>query len=374
MKRRLLAWALTLCVLLGLCTTSVFSEDAVYFTAVDVNMLELNDETMPFWSGGYLYVDSTIFANLATTYGTMNYSRNIPKQTMALYTTKELHALVFYLDSGKTVDGDGRAYHAPAIVKGDVVFIPLMVVASFFDMRCSTIAVNHGTLVRLTADQNPILNDAAFVDAATNWIEVRYNEYIKSKTPTTPTPETINPVTPPTEINSQTIRLAFAVTPDAPAAAWLSTLNQANGQATFCFTPEAMDGDLLRQMQVQGHQIGLMADGSLETPVLEQLTQGNQRLFQATTTITRLVWLDNVEDVQPIIDAGYCPITAQVDVSEVGILTSNGATITMARIDTESARVTVWLGESTSSSGLSALLRLGAKSKDQFQPLTLGTV
>lgn len=372
MKRKLLCWLMTVCFMIGLCPTNALSTDSVIFTAVDINMLELTDETMPFWYGGYLYVDSRIFSGLESTYGTINHSRNISKQTTALYTTQSPHALIFYLDTGTTMDSDSRTYHAQAIVKGDVVFVPAIIVSTYFDMRYTTVAVNHGTLVRLTVDQNPILDDTTFVNAAANWIEVRYNEYLKTQTTTsTTTTDTISP--PPPVANSQTILLAFAVTTQTNVSTLVSQLNQVSGQATFFFTPEAMEEqtDLLRQLQVQGHQIGLLADGSLETPVLDQLAWGNELLYQATTTITRLVYLEQVEDATDVIQAGYCPVTAQVDVSESGLLTANGASITMARIDAVSGSAIVWLGDKTTTSGLSTLLYYAEQSKDQFRALNL---
>lgn len=335
-------------------------------------MLELTDETMPFWFGGYLYVDSRIFNKLELSYGTMFYSRNISKQTVALYSTQNIRSMVFYIETGVTIDGTGRNYRAPAILKGDVVFVPISIVANFFDLNYATIPVNHGSLVRITADQAPILSDTEFVNAAADWIEVRYSEYLKTQSSTTTT--TPSTTLPPQQSNSQTIHLAFAVSAQSNVDSWVSLLNQAKGQATFFFTSETIlgQGDLLRQLQSQGHQIALMADGSLETPIVEQLTQANDTLYQATTSITRLVWLENASEEQTLAvsQAGYCPVSSQVDVSQAGLLTANGATATMAYIDEFDNNVTVWLGDSTSSTGLSALLSSASQSNDQFRVLT----
>ena len=35
----------------------------VYFTAVNETVLELSDANMPFWSNGYIYVSSNMFAD-----------------------------------------------------------------------------------------------------------------------------------------------------------------------------------------------------------------------------------------------------------------------------------------------------------------------
>ena len=55
MKKRLCAALLALAMALSLCCAAI-AEEQIYFTAVDERVLDLNDETMPFWFGGYLYV------------------------------------------------------------------------------------------------------------------------------------------------------------------------------------------------------------------------------------------------------------------------------------------------------------------------------
>ena len=59
-KRRLAAWLLILTLCAAASTGRAVLSD-VYLTAVNDSMMDLNDETMPFWSGGVLYVSSRIF-------------------------------------------------------------------------------------------------------------------------------------------------------------------------------------------------------------------------------------------------------------------------------------------------------------------------
>lgn len=370
MKRMTCAWLMCILFVMGLCPGSAVAEDNVYFTAVDVYMQEVTDETMPFWQGGYLYVDSRIFSGLVMEYGTLYHSRNISKQTLALYSSKNVRSMVFYLDTGVTVDGTGRTYHAQAVVKGDVVFVPIAIVANFFELRYSTVKVNHGTLVRLTAEQEPLLSDEIFADAAADWIEVRYEEYLKTKTTTTTTTTPATPTTtPPEEEEGQIIHLALQVDADSDVQEWLDILYRKNAQATFFFTVDMLEdqGDLLRQILVKDHRIGLIADGLSETSVEDQLRQGNDLLYQATLSTSRLAWLVNVEDSQVVEDAGYCPISAPVEIES--LITANGASITMAKIDDQASLVTVWLGSQVSAVGLETLLSYGTASNDQFRAL-----
>ena len=60
--RRVAAWSLTLLLVLVLVPTRGKAVlDGVYFTAANEQLLDLNSETMPFYSGGVLYVSSKVF-------------------------------------------------------------------------------------------------------------------------------------------------------------------------------------------------------------------------------------------------------------------------------------------------------------------------
>ena len=60
MRRKLLAALFCAALMLQLAVPAA-AAGSVYFTAVNKNVLKLSDATMPFWSGGYLYVPSSIF-------------------------------------------------------------------------------------------------------------------------------------------------------------------------------------------------------------------------------------------------------------------------------------------------------------------------
>ena len=60
--KRLLCLLLTVLMLCSLVPETTFSDTTVYFTAVNDQLLSLSDDTMPFWSGGRLYLSSTAAA------------------------------------------------------------------------------------------------------------------------------------------------------------------------------------------------------------------------------------------------------------------------------------------------------------------------
>lgn len=93
MKRRAAALLLALWMALGLSTLSAAAGRSVYFLAVNDTVLPLNDETMPFWENGYLYIPSTIFAGDVYKELEIGYIPNQSKQLLVLYTGRQGSAL-----------------------------------------------------------------------------------------------------------------------------------------------------------------------------------------------------------------------------------------------------------------------------------------
>ena len=63
MKKRWIAGLLCVLLLFQL-GAPVRAAGSVYFVAAEESVLPLTDATMPFWSGGYLYVAASVFTNL----------------------------------------------------------------------------------------------------------------------------------------------------------------------------------------------------------------------------------------------------------------------------------------------------------------------
>ena len=65
MKRRAAALLFCLLLVFQLSLPPARAAERVYFTAVGSYVLPLSDNTMPFWSGGYVYIPSSIFTGAA---------------------------------------------------------------------------------------------------------------------------------------------------------------------------------------------------------------------------------------------------------------------------------------------------------------------
>ena len=149
-SKRFLCLLLVLLMVFSLTPSETRAETTVYFTAVNDQLLpDLSDETMPFWSGGRLYVPSTVITG--TDLG-LFYSRSRDKSTAVVY--RQGSALTFNFAAGTVADQNDRQYSGPAIVRSDVVFLPLDLLTQFFSLDYSYTRVTYGYLVRVKSDRS----------------------------------------------------------------------------------------------------------------------------------------------------------------------------------------------------------------------------
>ena len=245
-SKRFLCLLLVLLMVFSLTPSETRAETTVYFTAVNDQLLpDLSDETMPFWSGGRLYVPSTVITG--TDLG-LFYSRSRDKSTAVVY--RQGSALTFNFAAGTVADQNDRQYSGPAIVRSDVVFLPLDLLTQFFSLDYSYTRVTYGYLVRVKSD-TVVLSDAKFIDAAAMSMEQRYNEYMKTHSESNDSGNTPNQNT---DGDRDLVCLALRVTDEESANALLDTLTSNNATATFLFSEEQLSslGDLLRRIVISG--------------------------------------------------------------------------------------------------------------------------
>ncbi len=311
-KRRLAVWALVL-LLCGAPSTGHAVLSDVYLTAVNDSMMELSSETMPFWSGGVLYVSSRIFEG--TDLG-IYYVRN--QGLVMLYNTRI--DLRFDLDAQLTYDKQGTEYDGYAIERGGIVFFPLDMVCSYFGLNWSSSRTDTVPLIRVTSS-SAILSTSAFLDAAAWKMNSLYAEYEKAVTAAPPRPSddepsqsnrpggstTPTPVDPPpvqaTEGQKIYLLLESASPEDTRKA--IETLDGA--QATFLLRVEQMeDADLLRGLTAGGHGVALLAEGSGAEDVAEELERARELLWQSACGWLELVWYDGGADIGPLLEEEGC--------------------------------------------------------------------
>ena len=371
MRRKLAA--LLLCLLLVFQMSAVPSEAAgtVYFTAVNKNVLSLSDATMPFWSGGYLYVPSTIFTGVGRDLG-VSYYPNIAKQTVLLYVDDTIYSsLVFDLNKDYAIDNEGNMYFQKPIQRGSVIFLPISLIARCFGLLYSTVEVDRGYLVWV---RNPDMDmeERYFADAARSRMDYEYSQYLRNQG--TAAEETVPEQSEPSVVTGQRIYLSMEAAESAAVSSLLDTLDRYDAQAAFYCTAGFLEeaGDLLRRMSAAGQAIGLIADAADDRPVTEQLEAGNRLLSQAASVKTRLAWIRNAtaEAVAEAEAAGFCCLTPDLDRSAYPLSSTGAADTLFQRVTSRSGAVTVWLGDGANAAGLGSFLSAAEAADDRCLAMT----
>ena len=328
----LCALALVLVCALGLLepALAVSTRKTVYFTAVNDTILELRDDTMPFLSGGELYVPYTVFdpnssgiqLGVFASYG---------NNTVVLY-GRTSGALVFDLAQDTATSSTGTKYPRRAIRHNAIIFVPVGMVTSYFGLSWSIrpfiVDRDYGWVVRVMSASAQI-PDADFLSQGHYMIESRYNAYLRSKglqdisapvldpsaTPSAevpaepspepsvqpsapPSPQPSSPPSPPQPSVSQPpepeggdVYVAVRCSPGGDTAAVGAALERAEGRGLFFFSPDELarrDGEV-RALASAGHKIGLLLDGETPEEQQEQWERGGELLAHILRTRTDLV-------------------------------------------------------------------------------------
>ena len=368
MRKKIAAWILCVLMVFQLSAPpSAKAADYVYFVAVGENILPLSDKTMPFWSGGYLYIASSIITGSVRDILDISCIRNQNQKRLVLYSVKDAESLFFEWEKDYATDKEGNVYYPGAIYKNGEVFVPAALVARLFGLQYSVTAVStavdgetvKGDLVWLRQPGH-ILSASVFADAATSGaIPERYADYMKSKRAQEVESDTAGAPEDGVEVEGKRIYLCLTAGEDASAL--MDQLDQYQAQAAFFCTLEFMEenGALLRRMTATGQSIGILADADdSDRTILEQLSVANQALEEATFGKTRLVRVQNgmEEDFQAVRDAGYRFLEPDLDRSGYQLQGVSNANSLLRRISGQRDDVTVWLSDTASLSGLRAFL------------------
>ena len=313
MRRRALALLCTLTLLLTLLVpTQAVGE--VCFTAINDTLLPLTADTMPVWSGGYLYVPYSVFA-ASTVDGKLEvnciYSRN--SNTVSVYVLRRM--LVFDLNEGTCYEQNtGEQFPSHAILRNGTAYLPVARVCDYFGLNYSYLRTQYGYLLRIK-NLNPVdknnnkaqLTDDGFIDAGgqamSDWLR-KYNESLRpaQRDPVTPTqPETPStsqePEADPTAI---TTYLAFRCETAQAGQSIADALERSGATALFFFPAEEIgcQGALIRRLLGSGHSVGLLAEGSTLDQTQELLQAGRTALETVAHTRTYLALVPDSQQQQ----------------------------------------------------------------------------
>ena len=307
--KRLLSLLLSVLMLCTLLPPRASAAPTLYFTAVNDRMCDLSDETMPFWQNGLLYVAG------ATVDGPddlgIRYSYNQEKSVAILYKGQR----VLYCDlTAGTMENNrtGEQYAGSPIVRSGMVFFPITALAKIFDLKYSSTKIAYGYLLRIR-DDNAVLSDEYFIDAATDPIQKRYAQYERAHAAAEQENETPAQVETPVRRDDLTVYLLLPAANGSMLTQLLSTLEKHQSHATLLLTPELLEsaGDGVRRAVATGNAVALRIDAATAAEALAQIERGNDALWHAASLRTRLVYLESADKTlrAAVVGAGYCPIT-----------------------------------------------------------------
>lgn len=308
-RKRLLSLLLSVLMLCTLLPPRASAAPTLYFTAVNDRMCDLSDETMPFWQNGLLYVAG------ATVDGPddlgIRYSYNQEKSVAILYKGQR----VLYCDlTAGTMENNrtGEQYAGSPIVRSGMVFFPITALAKMFDLEYSSTKIAYGYLLRIR-DDNAVLSDEYFIDAATDPIQKRYAQYERAHAAAEQENETPAPVETPVRRDDLTVYLLLPAANGSMLTQLLSTLENYQSHATLLLTPELLEsaGDGVRRAAATGNAVALCISAETADEALAQIERGNDALWRAASLRTRLVYLESADKTlrAAVVGAGYCPIT-----------------------------------------------------------------
>lgn len=361
------AAALLLCLLLAfhLAAPPVRAADRVYFTAVGSYVLPLSDNTMPFWSGGYVYVASSIFTGSAREALGISQVFNKDQNRLVLYGGGR--SLTYTLSANCALDNDGAAYYPGAIQRNGTVFVPANTVSRYFDLVYSVIEVEHGSMVWLRQPDYGV-SDKLYADAAQYPMNSVYADYIRAKESAPPEggstggsgrPSSPAESTDPAGLEGK--RIALCLQAGSGASTLADALESYGAGAAFFFTPEEMErqGGTLRRLTAQGQSIGILADaGDPNRTVPEQLEAGNAALFRATCCKTRLAYIQGggSQALQAAEAMGFRCLRPELDRSGYDLRNASGALELVRKLASWRGNASVWLGDGASPAGLRSFL------------------
>lgn len=307
--KRLLSLLLSVLMLCTLLPPRASAAPTLYFTAVNDRMCDLSDETMPFWQNGFLYVAG------ATVDGPddlgIRYSYNQEKSVAILYKGQR----VLYCDlTAGTMENNrtGEQYTGSPIVRSGMVFFPITALAKMFDLKYSSTKIAYGYLLRIR-DDNAVLSDEYFIDAATDPIQKRYAQYERAHAAAERENETPAQVETPVRRDDLTVYLLLPAANGSMLTQLLSTLENYQSHAALLLTPELLEsaGDGVRRAAATGNAVALCISAGTADEALAQIERGNDALWRAASLRTRLVYLESADRTlrTAVAEAGYCPIT-----------------------------------------------------------------
>ena len=296
MKKRLLAGALALLLLLGLSLPAAGAADDLFFVAVNDSIPLTIVGAKPHYAATGLYVPYTVFDAAP---GGVAQAYNASEQTLVLFTRAK--RLVFDIDKDQMTDENGNVSDALTIYKSGLLYIPLAVCAGHFGLSCSMLTSQSGCPVLRFTTGSEIYDDEMFLQKAENLIAYRIQTHEQEQTPGGGTQTDPRPQTPEDDEPQELVPVYLAITNAAQIDGALALLQERGLTAAFFLTAAELEDDPLLACRIlaAGHTLGLSVEE--DTPdVAAALREANDALSAVlhTKTVLALLTAEQAQGVE----------------------------------------------------------------------------
>ena len=298
---------LSFVILIALFISMHANASSIVLTAVNDSFLPLEDNTMPTKKSGEWYVPYNVFNN----FNIISYMQD---NGDSLVMQNDNQTITFSLSQGYTYDKNLNTLSQPAYNINDTIYLPVKLMCAQFGLSFSVITAEN-LIVRI-CDQNAKLSDSNFVANTTQNSEEIVDDYKndgKIEIPVIkPEPDNIpEPIPPEQPITPATIRpdyiyLSFMGEINEFSGDLLDTLQLYYANATFFIPVDSkLDDNFIRKAIVLGNNIGFIVND--EQDIVNKLNTANQKLFNITGTMSRIVISENqnLQNIDEIKNAGY---------------------------------------------------------------------
>jgi hypothetical protein len=246
-------------------------------------LVPLNDQTIPKYYGGELYLPYNIFTYNADDTG-LGVFCAASNDLVMLYTSGK--RLKFDMIDATVTDQDNILYkYYTAKAANGTVYLPAELIKSFFGLTVSVISAEPATVIRIK-NASAVLNDPTFVGTYKSAMQTAYNEYLGITSSDSPSsPPSVPPVI--QTFEKVTVFLSFHDFTADRLALLLDILDTAEFKCAFFVGADeiAENADLLRRAAGSGHAIGIR----LDTGEYDEYRLASELLFEAVKIKTLLV-------------------------------------------------------------------------------------
>lgn len=255
------------------------------FVAVNDRVLEMTAETAPIQVGEERYVPYTVFdGNANGVRWSLQCSYSKSDNHISVYDLDKRLFLEFDLREGTCWDGlTGEEYELGAVLRGSRPYLPLDLMCQHFGLTYSDRTIPQGKLLRIK-DEEAVLSDTSFIDAATNVFNLRLREYnqqnaVESAGPGQTVPGTSVGENKEPEV-SVPVYLSFRCEDAGVLEMLLVMLENRKAHGVIFVSPELARerGDLMFWITGAGHTLGLLAGGGSPDEVRTSLAEGRRAL------------------------------------------------------------------------------------------------